>query len=192
MTHPLLIVVTGLPGTGKTEMGRYLARELQLPLIYKDGIKETLFDSLGVGDWEWSRKLGSTTYSIMTYILEALMPAGISLVLESNFHPQRAGPDLAQLVARHNYSVVQILCKAAGPTLVERFQKRAKSGHRHAGHVDNWDELLPQLLRGRIDPVPLAGPLIEVDTTDFDMVDYEAILQSVRDVISTQRGNGQR
>ncbi|MGA7732343.1 MAG: AAA family ATPase, partial [Chloroflexia bacterium] len=82
MTQPLLIVITGLPGTGKTEMGRYLARELNLPLIYKDGIKETLFDSLGVGDWEWSRKLGSTTYSLMTYILEALMPAGISLVLE--------------------------------------------------------------------------------------------------------------
>ncbi|MGA7730181.1 MAG: hypothetical protein WCD37_02795, partial [Chloroflexia bacterium] len=113
-------------------------------------------------------------------------------VLESNFHRQIACPELASLVARHNYSVVQILCKAAGPTLVERFQKRAKSGRRHAGHVDNWDELLPQLLKGRIDPVPLAGPLIEVDTTDFDMVDYDAILQSVRDAIDTQRGNGLR
>ena len=47
--RPMLLVVTGLPCTGKTTLGKYLASQLKLPFIHKDGIKETLFDLLGLG-----------------------------------------------------------------------------------------------------------------------------------------------
>ena len=53
-----LVVVAGPPGTGKTTLAAKIAEDFRLPLITKDGIKESLFDSLGTGDREWSRKLG--------------------------------------------------------------------------------------------------------------------------------------
>jgi shikimate kinase len=47
-----LIIISGLPCTGKTTLGRKLAQDLSLPLICRDSIKESLFDSLGYSDRE--------------------------------------------------------------------------------------------------------------------------------------------
>ncbi len=191
MKERVVVIITGLPSTGKTHLGREVASRLDLPFINKDAIKETLFNELGWSDREWSRKLGSTTYGILYYLLDALMPPGVSLVVESNFEADKAGPELAQRIARHGYRVVQVLCKTDGPTLVERFKERSESGERHPGHVDSLAELTPKLLKGRIEPVALPGPLIEVDTTDFDMIDYDTLVDSIRDGLGSQKGDVQ-
>jgi predicted kinase len=44
------VLITGLPGSGKTTIARPLAHALGLPLVAKDAIKETLFDTLGTDD----------------------------------------------------------------------------------------------------------------------------------------------
>lgn len=44
-----LIIINGLPGTGKTTIAKPLASKLGFPLIAKDGIKEFLFDTVGLG-----------------------------------------------------------------------------------------------------------------------------------------------
>ena len=43
---PLLIIVNGLPGTGKTTLARRLAADLGLPTFSRDGLYETLYDAL--------------------------------------------------------------------------------------------------------------------------------------------------
>jgi predicted kinase len=186
MNRPLLLVVTGLPCTGKTTLGKYLASQLKLPYIHKDGIKETLFDSLGWEDRTWSRKLGAATYDLLYYVVETLMSADVSLVVESNFQPEVAGPKLGGLIEKYKYYCVQVLCKAEGSILAERFRERAESGERHPGHVDatTYDEMEPQLRLGRIEPLQLAGPLLEIDTSDFDVLNWEGILQTARQSIT--------
>ena len=46
MTPPLLVVVSGMPSSGKTTVAEELARRLRLPLIAKDAIKESLYETL--------------------------------------------------------------------------------------------------------------------------------------------------
>ncbi len=182
MSEPLLLVITGYPCTGKTTLGRHIAREFRLPFIHKDGIKETLFESLGWKDRDWSRKLGAATYDLLYYVVETLMGAGVSLVLESNFQPEIAGPKLNSMIEQFDYSCVQLLCKAEGEVLAARFQARAASTERHPGHVDvlNYEEIVQELKKGRIEPLPLAAPLLEINTSVFDVVDYEEIKEAVR------------
>ena len=47
MSTPLVVLVSGAPGTGKTALLRDLAPRLGLPVIAKDDIKESLGDTLG-------------------------------------------------------------------------------------------------------------------------------------------------
>jgi predicted kinase len=182
MQQPHLVLITGHPGTGKTTLGRYLSRELDLPFINKDGIKETLFDSVGWKDRAWSRHLGLASYDLLYYFVEALLGAGGSAVIESNFDPEIAGPKLAALQQRFDFAAVQIVCKTEGEVLLQRFKERTESSSRHPGHVDslNYDELRDRVLNGHTAPLPLDGPVLEADTTDFNMVDYGAILSAVR------------
>lgn len=59
-----LIIVNGLPGSGKTTLATQLAAGLSLPLFRKDAIKETLADALTAihpreeTRIEWSQQLG--------------------------------------------------------------------------------------------------------------------------------------
>ncbi len=59
-----LIIVNGLPGSGKTTLATQLAAALSIPLFRKDAIKETLADSLIAirpkeeTSIEWSQQLG--------------------------------------------------------------------------------------------------------------------------------------
>jgi len=46
MRKPLLIIVNGLPGTGKTTLAKRLAVDIQLPVFHRDGFSETLHDAL--------------------------------------------------------------------------------------------------------------------------------------------------
>ena len=77
-TVPYLIVVTGRPGAGKTTLARWLAQELQIPLISKDSIREVLFERLGWNDRAWAQLLGRATVDLMSYFaqmqLEGVFP----------------------------------------------------------------------------------------------------------------------
>jgi predicted kinase len=182
--NPLVIIVSGPPASGKTTLARQLARELALPLLYKDGIKEALFDSLGWRDRAWSRKMGLATYGLLFYFLEAQLAAGQSLIVESYFHPE-AAVNLRQLQAKYPYRPFQVLCRTEGSVLLERFTLRAADPDRHPGHVDleTVEELKPVLLKGGEAPLDIGGEALEIDTTDFSKLDIAGLCSRLKEIL---------
>jgi predicted kinase len=147
-----LVLVTGPPSAGKTTMARPLARRLALPLIGKDTIKEALFDALGTGDREWSRRLGGASYAVML-ALARQVPAA---VLDANFYPDH-GPALLEACRRP----IEVFCCCPVGELERRFAVRAPT--RHPGHVDHvLDDRVKAALGTR--PLALGGPLLELNT----------------------------
>jgi predicted kinase len=182
-----LIIISGPPGSGKTTLGRWLTEELRLPFLYKDGLKEILYDTLGWSDREWSMKLGVASISLLYYTLEVELKAGNGCVVESNFLTEYATPRLLELKQRYPFRVFQIQCYTDNEALFQRLQARAASAKRHPGHVESsiLAELTPATLVSRYEPLEIGGELLWLDTTDFAQVDYTRISAQVRLFLET-------
>ncbi len=182
MPAPLLVIISGAPGTGKTTLGRRIAEELRLPLIAKDDIKELLFDTLGWNDREWSRRLGIATFPLLYYFVETQLRVGRSLVVESNFRSELATPTFLDLKQKYGFEPFQILCWTEPKVLLERVRRRSLSGERHPGHVDHlhYEEFDATLLLSEHDVLHISGTVIRLDTTDFASIDYQALSERLR------------
>jgi predicted kinase len=163
--QPVVLIITGPPATGKSTLGRQLARRLGLPFLGKDMFKEVLFDHLGWSDRDWSRRLGAASMDLLYQTTAALLEAGQSVALEANFYAEWDTPKLVQLADIFACRFVQVVCTATRSTLEERYRRRITTGERHPGHTESeqLDETLERLFTGRWEALALAGPVINVD-----------------------------
>ncbi len=183
MRKPLLIIISGLPATGKSVLAGKIAREFGFPVIAKDEYKELLADTLGVTGAEWSNRLSTAGRSLIVQIAGKLLDSGISVIMDANFSPERDNEPVRQLVSGREMEVVQILCRTEGRVLMERFVQRAAAGERHSIHLEHhagYEYFAPMLERGYTPPLDLTGRVIEVDTTDFAGIDEDAIFDQIR------------
>lgn len=181
MSKFLILIISGPPCTGKTILGKKIAEKFNLPFISRDDIKESLFDDLGWSDREWSRKLGMASYSVLYYFIESLLKSNKSFVVESNFKPEFENKNFKELRKKYKFGSLQILCKTEGKVLFERFKKRSESGERHPGHVDhkNYNEFKDILLKGKHEPLEIGGDIIEINTTNFDKINYKKFFKKI-------------
>lgn len=187
MANPLLLLVSGPPGAGKTTLGRQIAHDLKMPFFNKDGIKETLFDTLGWRDRDWSRQLGSASALLLFHCIERQLEAGQSVVAESAYQAAYDAPRVRALQEQVHCRVLEVHCTAATDVLLARFLARAQSRQRHPGHggeAAQLEELRANLLNGMYRPLSEGGAALMIDTTDLAQLDYQRLLQVVRSTIS--------
>jgi septum formation protein len=165
------VVVSGLPGSGKTTLARSLSSEIGLPLISKDTVKEALFDVLGTGDLDWSKRLGRASHHVMYELAREAKSA----VLESHFWPGVAEDDLRRLGG----PMVQVYCSCPVELAVSRYLERAESSDRHPGHLPEHqsEEVISTWRDAGGRPLDLDCPLFEVDTTT--PVDTAALVRRI-------------
>lgn len=177
MSEPVIIFVTGPPCSGKSSIARSLAARLSLPYLNKDAIKVSLYQSLGWCDPAMARRANEATYPLLFLFAETLLRAGQSFIIESNFRPTTMNAQIGGLLARHGARALQIHCSAPVPELMRRFRTRWARGHRHPGHADDLhaSAVKADLCRGVYGALDLAGPLLELDTGDWDTVHLDEI-----------------
>lgn len=172
--------MTGLPGAGKTSVGRILSEHLRVPCFSKDACKERIFDGLGWKDKAWSLKVSAASHRILDDIVEQELKASRSVIVESNFKAHIDSARFRGAQRRFGAVAIQVLCWAQGDILFERYWARQRT-HRHPGHVEvaTLEEQRRCLAVGKCEPLHLDGPVIEVDTTDFATVDFSSLVQAI-------------
>ena len=172
MSSPLLVVVTGMPSSGKTTVAEGLAARLRLPLIAKDEIKESLYESLGASDVAASAVLGRAAYGVIFALARALLRSGVAVILEANFFRSQE----EEFASLPEHRLVQVHCEAPLDVLLQRYGSRS----RHPGHHDaeKIDELPARFESGVHDALSLPGEVIELDTTR--PVELDALADRIR------------
>ncbi len=170
------VVISGLPGSGKTTLAGQLAAALDLPVIDKDAILEHLFEIRGTGDGVHRRALSRESDAI----LQNQAAASAGAILVSFWHQPGMAPDSGtpiDWVSALAASIVQVHCVCPPEIAAERFARR----QRHPGHLDSqrsYQDIL-QCLETLASLPPLhLGPRIEIDTTY--PIDIERVLHDIR------------
>ncbi len=151
----MLLIVTGLPASGKSNCAARLAARTGLAPIAKDELKEALFARFGTGDAAWSRRLSDAAFAGVFAQAAARLRAGAGALIEGNFRAGEHEPAILDACGGGTGApavrIAQLLCRVDEARRLARLEARVASGARHAGHLDA--EALAALRAGRA-----AGP----------------------------------
>ena len=182
---PTLIIISGFSCTGKTTLGKKISKQLSLPAFGRDDFQESLYNSLGYSNREWSRKLGFASYEILYLMAEKLLALGSSVVVESNFKSKKDTARLKRLKDKYHCNLLQIHCYVEIPLALTRFKDRAKSSQRHPGHVDHliYEEIEYNFKQGGYEILDICDRTLRVDTTNFEEIDHKIIFDFIREYL---------
>lgn len=173
-------MVTGLPASGKTTIGRELAKRLSIPFLDKDDYLEKLYDDRGTGGRERRTKLSLESNDLF----QADAVAYPQVVLVSHWRPKRSGGPSGTPTAWLESSfqrVIELYCACPVETAAKRFSTR----QRHPGHLDKNRELgeIVEWMGRYRTHLPIGiGRLMMVNSAD--QIDHDQILSEIQMEVS--------
>ena len=126
------IIVSGIPASGKSTVGRMIAAALDLPLLDKDEFLETMFDEQGVGDAQWRTRLSRAADDVLR---EKALRSDSAVITSWWCHPAshvESGTPVEWLSSLPGI-LIELYCICSPQIAAERFLSRK----RHQGHLDH-------------------------------------------------------
>jgi len=117
--EPAFIVVSGLPGTGKTYFCGKLAERLSFVILESDTLRKTLFQSPGYSAGESLR-----LFRAIHILIERLLKKGISIILDATNLSERNREYLYSIADRLDVKLVLIRVEAPPEVVRERLMTR--------------------------------------------------------------------
>ena len=160
-TGKRVVMVNGVPASGKSSVARALADATGWPILTLDTIKNPFLATLPPGDRLFNRTLGRASYAAI-FDLVADAPSGSSFIIDAWFGFQPLEVLEAGLARAGVTDLAELWCHAPPQTVGDRYS--ARLSQRPVGHPGA--EYVPELiaLAERAQPTGLA-PCLHLDTT---------------------------
>ncbi|QQS23368.1 AAA family ATPase [bacterium] len=185
MPKPVIILVNGLPATGKTTIATKIAGHLQWPIFRKDDIKEQLADRLNEFNLESSHRLGLVSRVMLRYITEQLSRSNSNFIIDSNFSNGVQTDEFINMMKNARHRIIEVFLHTDGEVLYERFRDRIKDRHPiHLEHFQGFEDFRETISKGSLQPLSLDGIVIRVDTTDFSKLDESKLLEEIKNSLN--------
>lgn len=196
----ILLIVTGPPGSGKTSFSsRLCAHYPHLQMVSYDAVKEEFFDQFGFDSAEEKLCLNERSLQEFYVRLGHQMEHQRPLLIEYPFCLKHRSA-LDSLLRKYEYQAVTILLMGDLRVLYERGVRRDRSFSRHPGHLLNAYhhggcqrpcdfvpamsyEQFADLCREKDYDIRL-GTTIQVDVTDIQDLDYDAVFSRLDPLLS--------
>ena len=144
VVKPAFIVVSGLPGTGKSYFCRKLAERLQFIILESDALRKALFSSPGYGASESGR-----LFRTIHLLIERLLKKGVSLIFDATNLSERYRERLYS-IADH-LDVKLILVRVEAPT--EVVQERLKARRENPENKSDADWAVYQRMKSSVQKI---------------------------------------
>ena len=200
-----IVILQGGPATGKTTLGKKVAKEFQFPYFSKDNIKELIFDYIGLpstpalfndntsqntSDDENEGKLSGmkmdeVSVAILFQLIEAHIQVKKSCIIDGTFDEIHSST-FKKLKSKYFFFPIQIYCYADLDVLSQRYKERAETRERHPGHFDNLllQSFLEDPNRYDLRPLDIEGAMFSINTTNHSSKDYDQLIDSISKSIS--------
>ena len=193
-----LIIIAGMPATGKSTVSRKLSKAFGLPILEKDDIKEEMFDTVGYRDLKEKRALDIAANAILLRCSEAILSKGNSLIIVNNFDSNMSGR-VQDMIDRCQCKCVTVFLNGDPDVLYQRYVARDAKKVRHLGHtfIDRYpplkgDEIGRSMTReyfadrfekhGMAD-FKLRSKRIDLDATYPERIDVEKLISDIREAL---------
>ena len=141
---PAFIVVSGLPGTGKSYFCSKLAERLQFIILESDALRKALFSSPGYSAAESGR-----LFRAIHLLIERLLKKGVSLIFDATNLSERYRERLYS-IADH-LDVKLILVRVEAPT--EVVQERLKARRENPENKSDADWAVYQRMKSSVQKI---------------------------------------
>ena len=116
---PAFIVVSGLPGTGKSYFCRRLVERLQFIILESDALRKALFSSPGYSASESGR-----LFRAIHLLIERLLKKGVPLILDATNLSERYRERLYSIADRLDVKLILVRVEAPPEVVQERLKAR--------------------------------------------------------------------
>ncbi len=132
--HPVLVVVSGLPGTGKSVLSQRLAERLPLAVLESDALRKALVPTpLHTAD-EHGR-----LFQAIHELIDLLLEQGIPLLLDATSLVEAHREHLYHIAGRHDAKVILVRVKAPPDLVRQRLEARASRSQRQDHSDADWE-----------------------------------------------------
>ena len=122
MVEPAFIVVSGLPGTGKSHFCSTLAKRLPFVILESDALRKSLFPSPDYTPQESSR-----LFQACHLLIERFLKRGIPLILDATNLSERFRERLYNIADRLNVKLILVRVEAPPQVVHERLKARQEN-----------------------------------------------------------------
>jgi len=122
VAEPTFIVVSGLPGTGKSYFCSQLAERLPFVILESDALRKALFSLPS-----YSSKESSHLFRAIHLLIERLLKKGIPLILDATNLSERYREYLYSIADRLDVKLIMVRVEAPPQVVYERLKTRLEN-----------------------------------------------------------------
>ena len=119
--------MSGLSGSGKTTVAKYIAENINAILIRSDAVRKHLgnisLDETGNSEL-YSQEMNEKTYQTLIKLGEIVAKAGFNVILDAKFDRHQWRKPIIEIVKKHNISLTILSCYTPVETLSDRLSNR--------------------------------------------------------------------
>jgi len=177
LAPPLLVLVHGLPGTGKSTIAQTIGEQLGFELLQTDVVRRSVFGPSsgqpGFNEGRYRPENRLRVYESMHEQAASLLGNGASVVLDGTYLAASLRHEAAELAKQHHAEILAVHCQCPDEIAGQRINARARGG-------TSFSETRPEFFdRQRQAEEPDVRSLV-VDTSSSTVEPMPSVFEAIR------------